>query len=671
MVDRNKNRFSISTAAINGICRGMSALILTHSGSFDWMGDRLSYEWSGDQCIVSVKVSPFYQSNPSLEADAKEKIKSIVSAAEAKARPSYYAYDIIQYFDQWLCAKNYYNMYGTKEENRDTAEYYYCHSAYGTLLKGYGVCESYAKAMSRLLDAAGITNMYVVSYAHAFVYVYMPDGQWYLQDTTWNDTTNPGDVNSNRRYLLAADSKDPSHQPVGTIYSSQGGKFTFPALSSVKYQPMVENLAAVEMKDETIVLPVKGTKNCGGMTGYYKDFSQYWQSDNPAVARVDSRGKITAVSVGHAKITCSVMGKTYTKDTYVYQFNGIAFAKNGKNKLTQTFENEKSDFAGSSDPCELNVLQSGASGMSAQAITQNADLAEPIAKSSKPAVAEVRSVALEGDRIRLEVAPKAVGTTVISVKFAGKSASLTYKVTQKLLDAWFQQLPYSSVEYNGKAQKPKVLKTDDAPTKVTYSVKYSENLNAGTATVTITGTNSYSGTVTRTFQIKPRSIADANFKCSASAVYKAGENPLKATLKVGGKTLKAGRDYEIRYSGSSSVPTDCGTYAISIHGINNYANARSNVATYTIKPAALLAVTFTCPKTLRYTGTSVIPNYSVKIGKNTVPESEYSITYYNASGDAVSAPNAKGTYRVVLTTTDRNIATTLRSTSLTRKLTVK
>ena len=50
----------------------------------------------------------------------------------------------------------------TYYSQRKTAEYFYCHSCYGILLKGYGVCQSYALAMTRLLDAAGIRNMYVV-----------------------------------------------------------------------------------------------------------------------------------------------------------------------------------------------------------------------------------------------------------------------------------------------------------------------------------------------------------------------------------------------------------------------------------------------------------------------------------------------------------------------------
>lgn len=65
---------------------------------------------------------------------------------------------------------------------------------YGVLVKGTGVCDSYAKAMYRLLNSAGIETLYVTGDAvdgeknipHAWNIVKI-DGEYYNLDATWND----------------------------------------------------------------------------------------------------------------------------------------------------------------------------------------------------------------------------------------------------------------------------------------------------------------------------------------------------------------------------------------------------------------------------------------------------------------------------------------------------
>ena len=91
---------------------------------------------------------------------------------------------------------------------------------------GYGVCESYALTMNWLLEKAGIRSMYAVGDVtgggHAWNYVQMSDGKWYLQDSTWNDDGST----SNRDYLLVNTKKDGSGRTptgaqlgVGSYYS--------------------------------------------------------------------------------------------------------------------------------------------------------------------------------------------------------------------------------------------------------------------------------------------------------------------------------------------------------------------------------------------------------------------------------------------------------------------
>ncbi|AEB76592.1 transglutaminase domain-containing protein [Clostridium botulinum] len=71
---------------------------------------------------------------------------------------------------------------------------------YGVLVKGVGVCESYAKAMYRLLNTAGIETLFVVGEgknqngikeAHAWNIVKLY-GEYYQLDTTWDNPMVPG-----------------------------------------------------------------------------------------------------------------------------------------------------------------------------------------------------------------------------------------------------------------------------------------------------------------------------------------------------------------------------------------------------------------------------------------------------------------------------------------------
>ncbi|MCD8218173.1 MAG: FecR domain-containing protein [Clostridiales bacterium] len=60
--------------------------------------------------------------------------------------------------------------------------------------------------------------------------------------------------------------------------------------------------------------------------------------------------------------------------------------------------------------------------------------------------------------------------------------------------------------YTGSAITPSVTVSNTDLTSADYTVSYSENTEAGTATITITGTGSYTGTLTYTFSITKQSV---------------------------------------------------------------------------------------------------------------------------------------------------------------------
>ncbi|MCR4711976.1 MAG: cell wall-binding repeat-containing protein [Clostridia bacterium] len=143
--------------------------------------------------------------------------------------------------------------------------------------------------------------------------------------------------------------------------------------------------------------------------------------------------------------------------------------------------------------------------------------------------------------------------------------------------------------YNGKAKTPAptVKLNGKTLTKGTdYTVTYANNVNAGTAKVTIKGKDHYTGSITASFTIKPASIAGAAVT-GIKASYRETVDPLKPVptvkLAIGGKTvtLKSGTDYTVSYK-NNSLP---GTATITIKGKGNYTGTLTKNFKITAAPA--------------------------------------------------------------------------------------
>lgn len=84
------------------------------------------------------------------------------------------------------------------------------HTAYGVLIKGKGVCSSYAKAMHKLLDMVGIESYFVTGTGggepHAWNIVKIQDSYYHL-DATWNDTIANGKDELSHDYFNLADNQ--------------------------------------------------------------------------------------------------------------------------------------------------------------------------------------------------------------------------------------------------------------------------------------------------------------------------------------------------------------------------------------------------------------------------------------------------------------------------------
>lgn len=100
-----------------------------------------------------------------------------------------------------------------------------------------------------------------------------------------------------------------------------------------------------------------------------------------------------------------------------------------------------------------------------------------------------------------------------------------------------------------------------------YILRYSNNIDVGTANIEIEGIGNYEGTAKTSFEIKPRNIAETSINDIDS--YKKTGEEIKPKVKItfGSINLKEGTDFDAIYKDN----IDVGTATITIKGIGNFA----------------------------------------------------------------------------------------------------
>ena len=127
----------------------------------------------------------------------------------------------------------------------------------------------------------------------------------------------------------------------------------------------------------------------------------------------------------------------------------------------------------------------------------------------------------------------------------------------------------SAKTYTGKSITQSIvvkLGTTTLKNGTDYTVAYKNNTKVGTATVTITGKGSYTGTISKTFKINAASIAKATVSGLSNKTYTGKAITQNPTVKLGSTTLKKGTDYTVTFKNNKAV----GTATVTIKGKGNY-----------------------------------------------------------------------------------------------------
>ena len=200
-----------------------------------------------------------------------------------------------------------------------------------------------------------------------------------------------------------------------------------------------------------------------------------------------------------------------------------------------------------------------------------------------------------------------VGTGTVTIKGQGNfkgTTSKTFSISARAMSDT-SVANVSSQTYTGNVISPlptityknKTLKKD-----TDYTLSYSNNTNAGTATITITGKGNFAGTTSKTFSISARAMTDTSVANVSSQTYTGNVISPLPTITYNNKTLKKDTDYTLSYSNNINA----GTATITITGKGNFTGMTSTTFIITQKSAEKLNISEIANQI--YTGKEIKPN---------------------------------------------------------------
>lgn len=167
--------------------------------------------------------------------------------------------------------------------------------------------------------------------------------------------------------------------------------------------------------------------------------------------------------------------------------------------------------------------------------------------------------------------------------------------------------------YNGAPQtQSMVVKLGVVPLteNVDYTVSYTNNVNVGTATITVTGIGNYIGYIHKEFRIAPISIEKAKVSVKSRLKYNAKYQTPKVGVKLNGKALPAS-SYSVSYYGNCFV----GTATVTVRGTGNYSGTVTKTFNIVPKGTKIKAVK------------GVSKGFTVSYKENNIQTTGYQVQY--------------------------------------------
>lgn len=178
-----------------------------------------------------------------------------------------------------------------------------------------------------------------------------------------------------------------------------------------------------------------------------------------------------------------------------------------------------------------------------------------------------------------------------------------------------------SVTYSGSAKKPAV-KVYYNGSRLTegkdYTVSYKNNINAGTATATVSGKDRFRGSLSKTFTINKKDISKSTAKLSYTTTTYTGKSKAPKVTISG---LEKGKDFSVTYKNNVKI----GTATVTIKGINSCTGIQTKKFTIKLGTPKDIKANLRASKTSGYN--------DVKVTWDKVAGASSYRVYYKKSGD--------------------------------------
>ena len=257
----------------------------------------------------------------------------------------------------------------------------------------------------------------------------------------------------------------------------------------------------------------------------------------------------------------------------------------------------------------------------------------------------VTNVNIATSNFNIDPHPNTLGHEIICTKVLDALSSIT--VSKKAIES----LGISEITdqtYTGKAIEPEITIRDGETILIKdkdYTVSYSNNINIGEAKIIITGIGNYTGSVTKTFNIKEKERKDIT-KLSINTIEEQVYTGIKITpeVKINDQSyiLVKDKDYQINYSNN----IDVGTANITVIGIGDYKGTLNSKFSITEKNINEVNVENILDQ--KYTGQEIKPEIIITNGSIKLQENkDYTISYNNNvnTGTANVTITGKGNYK--------------------------
>ena len=270
-------------------------------------------------------------------------------------------------------------------------------------------------------------------------------------------------------------------------------------------------------------------------------------------------------------------------------------------------------------------------------------------KSQEPAVAVSIEDTILVANVDYDVAyANNVSAGIATVTIVGKGnytgdQIVTFEILKRdIADA--EIAPIEDVEYSGSSQEPALAVTygeDVLVVGTDFDVTFAENINSGTANVTINGVGNYAGTNSATFNILKRDISNAVFASIVDVAFNGLPQEPELTVTYGDDKLTKNVDFTVSYADNVAA----GTASVLIVGIGNYLG--SNATSFSIMKRDLAEVVISPVADVVYNGSGQKPALTVSFGETAlVAGVDYEPVYANNvnAGTATVTIAGKGNY---------------------------